>query len=563
MGEITTTPFTGLQTGGIIVLPWLQGMQIGSGYDSLTQVVKGEAYGDGTDTTLVSATKDSQTFSQDILRIENTEKLNNSLSVSASVEGSYGLFSASASSTFQTETEVNSYSLYFLINTIVRNSEEHIKNYVLDPITLSLAGDDFRDRFGDYFVEGVMSGGTFYVLMQLTTNSQETKTDITAGLEAGYGAESFSIKGKFSTEIKNASSHKGVNFSSHVGGAGATADFYSQQYDTVDAVLDAASKFPASVAAGGAPMFAILKPYALLKTPPASGTSIDIGPIKAIRQTLTQIYLQAKQVLDSVNYAMNNPSQFDAKQLQGLDIVRQNMMDRMNAVIGANDQLKRDPKAKIELPPMPDLSLIPQRLWGGTLTVIAPPSGVVPSNLRYKIGMAKSSAWALDDGDLKTNCLKYLEQVEKDVTSNLNNAANFIDTLTSIIEALDNAIPSKDAKQVVARLADMQGNSAFELATSIDKEIAQYATFSGKSTNPQLAFLELNLNPVLWSTTDAQYGGVKFWEDLKTTTDALTTIAGNWQENADGAQYYSFKAGLWDLLNQEFKLAQKTLYNPN
>jgi hypothetical protein len=42
--DVKTTPVNDLEKEGVIVLPWITGMKAGAGYDSLTQVVKGDAY---------------------------------------------------------------------------------------------------------------------------------------------------------------------------------------------------------------------------------------------------------------------------------------------------------------------------------------------------------------------------------------------------------------------------------------------------------------------------------------------------------------------------------------
>ena len=54
---------------------------------------------------------------------------------------------------------------------------------------------------------------------------------------------------------------------------------------------------------------------------------------------------------------------------------------------------------------------------------------------------------------------------------------------------------------------------------------------------------------------------MKFWEEMKATTDALTTIANAWAATAKGSEYFSFKSGMWKQLRQLFKEAMMTLYN--
>jgi hypothetical protein len=559
--DTNATPFQDLEKNGVIVLPWINGMREGVGYDSLTQVVKGDASGDGSDLTLTAVTE-AQAFTQQIRRIENTEQLNHSLAVSASVSGGYAAFSASASASYLTESQVNSYSLFFLINTVVRNSEKMVKRFLLDRETLGLPADEFRSKFGDYFVQGIVAGGTFYSLLQLETDSEQTKEDISVSVEAKYDA-GFSIGAKFSTDIKNAASHKGVNFSEQHQALGATPAWNATaKFDTPEDILEAAQSFPAAVGQAGDPMFAILMPYALLKDAPQSNSTIDMGALNAVRQSLLDIYVQAKQVLDSVNYALEHPRQFSSDALANLGKVRNDLMATMQQIEAANAQLRSDPTAAIKLPPPVDLSLIPQRLWGGTLTVIAPPPGVVPDTLRFKIGVARREAWSMANADLKEKVASYLDKIEGDVTSNFGNAVDFITSLQSSIRALDNAIEYDAALSIVSSLANARDTSAAAWDAALAEQRAQYETFSSLNTAHELDFLEKYLHPVVWGDTDGQYGGSAFWRELQKTTDGLTTIANAWgRPRGSGVDYYSFKRGLWEQLRQQFRNAALTLYN--
>jgi len=562
--EVATTAYKDLEKDGIIVLPWLQGMKLGAGYDSLAQVVKGDAY-DGAKSNLTPKPvyKAAQKFKQAIQRIESTEQLSNSLAVSASVNGSYGLFSASASGSYLKETEVNSYSLFFLINSLVQNNEERVTNFVLTDRARNLPADDFRARFGDYFVVGVVSGGTFYSLMELKTDSQQTKEEISVGTEADYGGATFSIGGKFSSDIKSAASHTGVNLSIKQQAIGAPSWFNSQLNKTdVDDMLDAASNFADAVGEGGEPLVAILQPYSLLEDPPQPNKSIDFGALNTIRQTLTQIYLQAQQILNSVNYALSNPGQFSSEARANLATVRQDMVSTLQQCMESHRQLQREPTKTITLPKMPSLELIPRRFWGGTLKSIAPPEGVVPGTLRFKTGVAKSEAQALTDTALQTKCMAYLDKVDRDVTENLRLASDFVVMLDASMRAFDQELPKEAAIAIAANLESKRAESASTLAAAVMEEQAQFSSLATQRPEPPLDFLKKDLNLVLWGADNLQYGGAKFWSALKDTTDALTTIANAWAPKGKGGDYYSYKTGMWKQLKQTIHDAMLTQFTP-
>ncbi|WP_375280817.1 hypothetical protein [Pseudooctadecabacter sp.] len=564
------TPFGDIQKNGVIVLPWLTGMKEGAGFDSLSLQPKGAPYDPAkSDLTLQPTSgSSSQTFTQAVRRIESSSQLNDALSVSASVSASYGLFSATASSTFQKETQVNNYSLYFLVSSFVRNSEKQITSYALSDAALALDGNTFRQKYGDYYVGGVVSGGTLYALLNLSTNSRETKQKITASLDAKYSG-GLSVGGKFSTEISHALKTSGVDFSSEFKAVGATAQWNaSAKHDTVDEIITSANSFPLGVNDGGAPMFAILMPYSLLAQAPQPAGNISTGAVNAVRKTLTAIYLQADQILNSVNYALDNPKQFSTSIIAKLPQIQAQMTKVIQEIQTANDEIMKDPAnaAKVKLPKMPPLSDIPERLWGGTVPTVSPVANVVPTTLRYSLGEAQTEVWAMSDKTLQADAQRYLDKVTTDVMDNYSAAFNFIATLNASVKALDQGVTSEDAKKIVLSLAQQVTLQQSKWDAALAQQKAAFGSFAGADPDKTLPMFTKVLNPVIWDTTDQSvtFGGSGYWAALQTMVkDQLTTIADAWPQGttpSKGAQYFSYPDSLWAFQRTMFHDAMETQY---
>ncbi len=50
------------------------------------------------------------------------------------------------------------------------------------------AGRDLSNRFGEYFIRGIETGGRFVGVIRIDTKSEQSKTDVDAALSGSYGA---------------------------------------------------------------------------------------------------------------------------------------------------------------------------------------------------------------------------------------------------------------------------------------------------------------------------------------------------------------------------------------
>jgi hypothetical protein len=544
---------------GMITVPWVDGMRPGGGYDSLYQVVKGLAAADAADLTLNPVVSPYQNSIEETKRIETTTDLVNNLSISATVSGGYGGFSASATASYEHDTHVNNYSLFFLTSVKAWNGEKQVKKMVLADGAKTLSPDQFRSKFGDYFVQGVLSGGIFYSLLEMVTDSEETKEIISVSVEAKYEG-AFSAGAKFKSDIENAATHKGVKVNTYTAASGAEPQWSDgRRYDTFDDIATAVSSFAASVGNAGEPLYAILSPYSVLLDAPDVG--IDTSALDATRQSLLTIYLNAKQVLNSLDYALANPSQFSPDQVKKMATVRQQAIDSIQKVAQIDHDLKANPQAEVHLPEPLSLELIPQRMWGGTAQPIAPPATIVPAALDFKLGYARSVALRLDNGPLRTACLTYLDQVRNDVLANVGNAQDFVQAISSTMSSFGNNIPADEAQQLAANLADLRDTGEQSYTDAIAVQNERFAQL-GPNTDGKLDFLTKNLNPYIWNINDPQYAGIQFWKKLTDTTTLVSTIAKMMGSTSNPNERFSFASGMWKLLGESFHQAMIEIAAP-
>lgn len=579
---------------GNIIIPWLPTMRLGGGYDTDSLSVKGLAGSNNpiTDLTLETVGGPPGTHSSDltIKRIENTEELFDSLNIKASLHASYGLFSANASASFLKETKINTYSIYFFIESFVMNNAQQIKKFALDDIALKCQPDEFREKFGNYYVAGVIKGGAYYLLLDMATKSREVKQDVSASLEANYTG-TFSIGGKFSTDIKKAATHKGVNMNLQKVEIGVSNETIKSMknidFTKVEDLLNAAQEFPSKVAGGGEPMYAILAPYSdLEKAPPLTG-DLDTLTLNSLRDQLLQTYFTTKKVQDSVNYALDSTNievEFNTTRAK-LEKVQQQVATVMLQIRNAWDKLKNwnDKTTPLEIyfPAPPPLTDIPRQYWGNDKAGFPVPDSVYPATL----GFAMAQAWKLTDNlpvESQRNDLEnYLETLRTNWNDNFGRAKSYIDNQNESMEAmLTNALGPDNNRAIFADLLANARKNKQVLQEAIANEKAQFDALSGNSLqdeNPAgksikppdnklspyertLYIVQKQLNHYLHDNGNIKYGGLKFWDEIITSLTDLKGKCAGWPASANGSEVIDYNEELWTGLSAEFEKAQTSIF---
>ena len=212
------------KAGGVITIPWGPGMRAGSGYDYVARTSKGVPPGESTFT---NKQLSNEFVDVSIARVESVDDLQNYLRVEAGVSGAYKMFGGSASVDFVRNVTVNRYSIYFLIKAVAICKVEQATALSLSNDAKNLTPEKFRRKFGDHFVSARKKGSVFFALLEMKTDSEETRMAVVTSLKASFGAKKVGnyVKANFSNAVMQAASHQGVSLSMQVIAEGVGPDF--------------------------------------------------------------------------------------------------------------------------------------------------------------------------------------------------------------------------------------------------------------------------------------------------------------------------------------------------
>ena len=304
-------------------LDYMNGHDFGVGIDAVNGSIKGDAVIRTAPEEVSGAEGQKVLF--DMMQVETTEELTEALGASAEVNVGMGLFNASAQFNFAQQASVNRYSLYLLVSVSVTNAFRQLRDVRLtqDAVNLWASGnqEEFRDRYGDEYIHGVLSGGILHSVLQIDTESEEESQEISAKLEAGYGAlgMGFSAKAQFNKMMSSVSTSKSIKVHHlQIGGSNTNVGITSDQ------ILDRATQFPPSVAGKDAAPFLIMtKEYKTVSNLPAQPNKFDLLLAKDVVKECGRLRLRYLDWLNDIEYILGHPQQFawtnESKQTKRLD----------------------------------------------------------------------------------------------------------------------------------------------------------------------------------------------------------------------------------------------------
>jgi hypothetical protein len=178
-----------------------EGMRFGAGVDGITEEVRGLPiqFDD------VSDERGGQIVRSEVKIIETQESLMESMNLSVNASVRYGMASGDAKFSLAQQHAVNHYSLYVLLTADVRNPARHMVRPRLTEEAARIYRNDpeeFRQIFGDSFIDEIFSGGDFFGLFIFETHDERSRTDLKASLDVSIG--SFLSGGEISASFNNA-----------------------------------------------------------------------------------------------------------------------------------------------------------------------------------------------------------------------------------------------------------------------------------------------------------------------------------------------------------------------
>jgi hypothetical protein len=163
------------------------GVRFGMGADSHTEEVRGNAIAFNG----IERQAGGQIVTSEVEMLQSQESLMESLNISVSASVRYGLASVDAKFDFAKTHAVNGYATYLLLKARVQNPPQHMVGPTLTPEATAVyqrSPEEFRQTFGDVYIDEIYSGGEFYGLFTFESRDESTRTEISAKLDISVGS---------------------------------------------------------------------------------------------------------------------------------------------------------------------------------------------------------------------------------------------------------------------------------------------------------------------------------------------------------------------------------------
>jgi hypothetical protein len=232
-----------------------------------------------------------------------------------------------------------------LVRVTVANATETLDAPVFTPDASELLVNDnperFRQRFGDTFIAGVLRGGEFFAIYQITGSDEKEKEDIAVKVNAAYSGGPL-VSGKLSTEITTAASsstsHLSVKCHVFRQGAIATADL------NLEDILVTAKQFPISVAGDKAfPYAVLLQDYDCLKNPNDKFVYVEIQNRQDVLEDLAKKRFAFLALRDDLAYILKHAEDF--QNVDGTPFVRETLLANFDEVVNAINTMQKEAAA--------------------------------------------------------------------------------------------------------------------------------------------------------------------------------------------------------------------------
>ena len=351
-----------------------------------------------------------------------------------------------------------------------------------------------------------------------------------------------------------------------------------------------AQSLPKHASQYGVEMYAELTPYANLPKSPLDESGFDRAYIESIYNSLVPIFNRAKFILDSAVYALSTPGReklFTLPAGKSLDQLKNDMLAIMNKIIEIDRKLRDDPKAKIDdLPQMPDLELLPRRLWSGSEEKLNPPDGFnyMPSQLIERSLEAYAHFRDLKVLDTDENrkfinlCLNYCRDLHSDIRASYVDVIGFLrdmvdawkemnksadiwdDALSALTEDL-----SKKQTVLENRLANRKNQfSAIQQKAKAIKQLRKLENGPRGEERFESASLALEyfegsegLNYELRDIVGDSGGLVRFWSFMAPSLAKFEGKVKQLPTNAKLSNYFTFDRVAWEQVQQNYDNAAR------
>lgn len=322
-----------------ITVEYKPGMQFGVGVDtpsgdSRNACVVGDA------APIADATGDTVTFQMS--EVTSIEDIQSALGVSASASGGVGLFSASAKMNYTESCHFHSSSVFLMVSVNVVQAFKSIRSPSIEAAAASLLtqgkSESFQNRFGDMFVRGLVTGGQFFGVIEVSSTSTTDQESLSVSLSGSYGM--FNASGSVSQSFSKAIENRSVKVSCFIQG-GQTSPLPT----TPEALAATASNWPGSLVGKGVPYAALLDSYSILDLPDPPNY-IDLQLQKDVLQNCSLLRNQNWFLMNEIDFLTTHQSQFVAPiDIPALMQYRNALAKDLNTISAAASLALNQPKS--------------------------------------------------------------------------------------------------------------------------------------------------------------------------------------------------------------------------
>jgi hypothetical protein len=372
-------------------IPYFPGLDYGVGIDSPSGTALNVA-ATGEPATIQDAGGSAVAYTMNMLTSE--EDLHTAMGISVEANGGIGLFSASASMNFCQSCQMNSSSVFLLVSVKVTDAFMNIKAPGITPAAAALLASGnvtaFQQQYGDMFVRGMQTGGSFFGVVEIGTNSQKDQKDLSASVSASFGPFG-GASASFSQSFTQTVSNRSVKVTCYIEG-GTIPDPLSAaqsagESPTIEMLMDAVGTWPQTVPSNAVPYVALLDGYGVLPLP----NPPNFADLQQQQTVLNQCSLwrnQDLQLLNDIAYIQTNPSQFINPNFTMLGQMQNDISADLNTIAAAasnalNNPTQAELPSTLHYPPPAALGLLPQRI--ADMTSLLPPVHLLPIKMKVPL----------------------------------------------------------------------------------------------------------------------------------------------------------------------------------
>lgn len=291
-------------------MPYRGNMSFGRGVNTLTGEVLGLAL--QCDAPVATAGVDGQESIVDVQMINSHEQLMKSMGLSVEASGRYGLFSAEGKFGLAEKSSYNSQSSFIVASCRVQNAFLQVNHANLLPEAAQMLKDNrpdvFKTTYGDSFVRGLLTGGEFFAVVQITSTDEETQKSLAASLHAEcqglVASGSFSMAFNQESSSKKSKTEVAINFYQRAG-----QDEQLAFTKNADEVLARLKAFPSIARAHPIGYEAEVANYNTLALPMPN--FVEIENREFALQDCARLRLKYLTIRNDIEFARTNPVFFD------------------------------------------------------------------------------------------------------------------------------------------------------------------------------------------------------------------------------------------------------------